>query len=66
MIETSPATLGTQITPLPLPGGGGSGGGGYVGGGYPSWYSSMWAFVDWVRSIPIGRVTVEVQFEFED
>ncbi|PYS25034.1 MAG: hypothetical protein DMF72_03035 [Acidobacteria bacterium] len=36
-------------------GGGGGGDGGYVGfGGYPSWWGSMWSFLDWVDSIEVG------------
>ncbi|MGH9932192.1 MAG: RHS repeat-associated core domain-containing protein [Pyrinomonadaceae bacterium] len=37
----------------PLIGGGGGGGGGGGFGGYPSWWYSLWAFVDWVRSIEL-------------
>jgi len=41
--------------------GGGGGDGGYSGGGgYPSWWYSMWAFVAWVNSIPVGRGRVTV------
>ncbi|MGH3939022.1 MAG: RHS repeat-associated core domain-containing protein [Pseudonocardiaceae bacterium] len=54
-----------QITrPAPTGGGGGGGGGdfggGRGGGGYPSWWYSMWAFADWVRSIRVEVVTVRV------
>jgi len=35
--------------------GGGGGGGGGDFGGYPSWWYSLWAFVDWVNSIPVGN-----------
>lgn len=41
----------------PIIRGGGGGGGGPVsfgGGGYPSWWYSMWSFVDWVNSIGGG------------
>jgi hypothetical protein len=50
--EQPKATL--QITNHPVPSGGGGGGGGGYGGGYPFWLYSMWDFLDWVDSIPVG------------
>jgi RHS repeat-associated protein len=61
-VTTTDSPLGTQLHSVG--GGGGGGGSGYVGGGgYPSWWYSMWAFVEWVNSIPVSRreeVTVTI------
>jgi RHS repeat-associated protein len=51
-----------------LIGGGGipGGGGPYIGGGgYPSWWYSMWEFVDWVNSIGGGYGEV-IGYEIDD
>jgi RHS repeat-associated protein len=55
---TTPTSIpGTSPLMRPLiPGGGGGSGGGFLGGGggYPGWWYSMWSFVSWVNSIPVG------------
>jgi RHS repeat-associated protein len=56
--------------PIFSAGGGGGGGDGGVfvgGGGLPSWYYSMWDFLNWVNSIPVGpryEVTVRIVEEY--
>jgi hypothetical protein len=52
-----PLSTDTIIGGITSPGGGGGGGdfGGGYGGGYPFWWYSMWAFVNWVNSIPVDR-----------
>ena len=58
-ISTTDLPINTSLPLLPV-GGGGGGGDREVGGvvgfayGYPGWWYSMWDFVSWVNSIPVG------------
>jgi hypothetical protein len=60
--QCAPVTTDTTVpnnspTLRPILGGGPGGGiheNGHMGGGYPSWWYSMWSFVNWVNSIPAG------------